>query len=178
MADLFERLALRPQIARAMARHIESVEGGTVPRRTKELCALMVAWLCACERCLEAHAEVARRLGVDQATLDDLANFARSDRFSPAERAALAAAVALTREPRGLPPAVQRELAACYDAGEIVEIVATIAVYNGIARANNALRDAGGPRDDALDVDDAGARPAIVQQDTPPKEAQRNDEPP
>jgi AhpD family alkylhydroperoxidase len=178
MADLFERLALRPQIARAMARHIEAVEAGTVPRRTKELCALMVAWLCACERCLEAHAEVARGLGVDRATLDDLADFASSDRFSPAERAALSAAVALTREPRALPPAVQRELSACYDAGEIVEIVATIAIYNGVARANNALRDAGGARHDALDVDHARARPAVVEEHAAPEEAERKDQPP
>jgi uncharacterized peroxidase-related enzyme len=139
VAELFEVLAVRPQIARTLARHVDELENGTLPPRTRELCALMVAWLNACHNCLEAHAEMAAQLGVDRATLDDLADFARSERFSPAERAALAAAVALTREPRALPPAVRAGLDAHYDAGTIVEIVATIGLYNYLTRANNAL---------------------------------------
>lgn len=132
---------MRPQIARTLARHVEELERGSVPRRTKELCALMVAWLNACENCTEVHAEMARNLGVDQRTLDDLGDFARSERFTQPERAALTAAVALTREPRALPQTVRAQLEACYDAGEIVEIVATIGLHNYLTRASNALRD-------------------------------------
>lgn len=142
MADLFESLALRPQLARTLARHIEAVEGGTLDRRTQELCALMVAWLNACERCVETHAEVARELGVDRETLDALGDFARSDRFAPSERAALAAAVALTREPRGLPDAVRAELRRYFEPAQIVEIVATVGLHNYLTRAGNALRTA------------------------------------
>ena len=140
MDPLFEALGARPQIARTLARHLDEVaENGTVSRRTKELCALMVSWLCACEYCTCAHEEIAQRIGVDRATLDELGEFARSDRFSPPERAALAATVALTREPRGLPPAVRAELEGHFDAGEIVEIVAAIGLYNYLSRAGNAL---------------------------------------
>lgn len=145
MADVCESFGMRPQLARTLARHIEAVHDGSVSRRTKELCALMVSWLNACENCAEVHADVARNLGVDAATLDELGEFARSDRFVPAERAALAAAVALTREPRALPGAVRDALAQHYDAGEIVEIVATIGLYNYLTRASNALRTAGVP---------------------------------
>src|SRR5271155_4987927 len=70
MADLFDALALRPQLARTLARHREELERGTVARRTIELCALMVAWLNACENCTEVHAAMARELGVDETTLD------------------------------------------------------------------------------------------------------------
>lgn len=140
MAELWESLRARPEIARTLARHVEAVNGGSLPARVRELCALMVAWLNACENCTETHAEMARELGVDQATLDDLGNFARSDRYAPAERAALAAAVALTREPRALPEPVRDRLGEHYDAGEIVEIVATIGLYNYVTRASNALR--------------------------------------
>ena len=139
MSELFEALSARPQIARTLARHIEAFEGGTLPPRTRELCALMVSWLNACQNCLEAHGEIASQLGVDRATLDDLADFARSERFSPAERAALSASVALTREPRALPPAVRADLESHYDSGTIAEIVATIGLYNYLTRANNAL---------------------------------------
>jgi AhpD family alkylhydroperoxidase len=145
MADVWESFGARPQLARTLARHIEAVHDGSVSRRTKELCALMVAWLNACESCTELHADIARGLGVDCATLDELGDFARSDRFAPAERAALAAAVALTREPRALPAAVRDALARHYDVVEIVEIVATIGLYNYLTRASNALRTATAP---------------------------------
>jgi AhpD family alkylhydroperoxidase len=140
MAELWEALSARPQLARTLARHVAELGEGSVPRRTKELVALMVAWLNACENCTETHAEMARDLGVDQATLDELADFARSERYAPAERAALSAAVALTREPRALPTPLRDALAAHYDAGEIVEIVATIGLHNYLTRASNALR--------------------------------------
>jgi AhpD family alkylhydroperoxidase len=136
---LWEALGARPGLARTLARHAAEINEGSVSRRTKELCALMVSWLNACENCTQAHAEMAASLGVDRETLDDLTDYARSERFSPAERAALAAAVALTREPRALPPAVRADLEAHYDAGEIVEIVAAIGLTNYLSRASNAL---------------------------------------
>lgn len=139
MPGLWEALGARPGLARTLARHAAEINEGSVSRRTKELCALMVSWLNACENCTQAHAEMAASLGVDRETLDDLTDYARSERFSPAERAALAAAVALTREPRALPPAVRADLEAHYDAGEIVEIVAAIGLTNYLSRASNAL---------------------------------------
>jgi AhpD family alkylhydroperoxidase len=140
MSGFWESLNERPQVARTLARHIAALEGGSLPRRTQELCALMVAWLNACENCTQTHSEMALQLGVDRATLDELGDFARSERFSPPERAALAAAVALTREPRALPQAVRDQLELHYDSGEIVEIVAAIGLNNYLTRANNALR--------------------------------------
>ena len=140
MADLWESLRPRPQLARTLARHVAAVDDGSVPRRTKELVALMVAWLNACERCARVHSEIALELGVDGAALEALGDFARSPRFTPAERAALAAAVALTREPRALPAPVTEELERFYDAGEIVEIVAAIGLHNYVTRVSNALR--------------------------------------
>lgn len=142
MADLFESLTLRPQLARTLARHLEAVQNGTLDRRTHELCALMVAWLNACERCVETHAEMARELGVERETLDALGDFARSDRFAPSERAALAAAVALTREPRGLPQPLRAELQRHFEPAQIVDLVATIGLHNYLTRASNALRTA------------------------------------
>lgn len=142
MADLFEALAMRPQLARTLARHVEAAQSGPLDRRTQELCALMVAWLNACERCVETHAEMARELGVDRETLDELGNFAGSERFTPSERAALAAAVAITREPRGLPEPVRAELQRHFEPAEIVDLVATIGLHNYLTRASNAFQTA------------------------------------
>lgn len=137
--SLFAALSIRPEIARSLAAHLREVNAGSVPPRTKELIALMVAWLNACDYCTCVHEEIAAHVGVDTETLAQLGEFARSDRFSPAERAVLSATVALTREPRALPPALREELSAHYEAGEIVEIVSAIALYNGISRLSNAL---------------------------------------
>ena len=178
MPDFWESLRVRPEIARTLVRHRAALETGSVPRRTKELCALMVAWLNACERCAKTHANVALQLGVDTSTLDELGDFARSERFAPAERAALSAAVALTREPRALPVAVVDQLEQHYDDAEVAEIVAIIGFHNYLTRANNALRGTGRAGDDALDLHDAGARPAIVQQHAPPEKTHESDERP
>ena len=137
---MFDVLAARPEIARSLAAHLRALsETGTVPERTKELVALMVGWLNACEYCTCVHEEIARNLGVDEATLSALGDFATSARFNDAERAALSATIALTREPRALPPTIREQLDAHYDEGEIVEILAAIGVNNYVSRVSNAL---------------------------------------
>lgn len=101
----------------------------------------MVAWLNGCDRCVSAHSAYAQRLGVAKGKLDALFDYARNDAFDESQRAALAAAVALTREPRALPPAVREALQQHYDADEIYEIVSAIGVANYLTRVNNAVAD-------------------------------------
>jgi len=72
--------------------------------------------------------------------LDELWDYARSERFSAAERAALAVAVAMTREPRALPEGLWEGLRKHFDDGQIVEIICTIGLFNYFNRVNNALQ--------------------------------------
>ncbi|MEO9171195.1 MAG: carboxymuconolactone decarboxylase family protein [Candidatus Baltobacteraceae bacterium] len=138
--SLFEAIAVRPHLARSLAAHVRDLrEEGPVPERTKELIALMVGWLNACDYCTCVHEEIARRLGIEETTLAALGDFAHSAFFNDAERAALAAAVSLTREPRALPPAVWAGLRAQYDEGACVEIIASIGLNNYLSRLSNAL---------------------------------------
>lgn len=129
----------RPEIARSLAAHLRELGGGSVPPRTKELIALMVGWLNACDYCTCVHEEIAQKLGIDAETLSSLGDFARSPHFTAAERAALSATVALTREPRALPPPVWDELRANFDEGECVEVLASIGLQNYVSRMSNAL---------------------------------------
>ena len=99
----------------------------------------MVSWLNACVKCAKSHEALALHLGVDQETLDDLEDYTRSDRFSEGERAALSAAISLTREPRALPPPVRDALRKHYIEGEIAEIIAVVGLYNYVNRLHNAL---------------------------------------
>ena len=137
--SLFDAIAARPQIARSLASHVRDLNDGTLPARTKELIALMVGWLNACDYCTCVHEEIALHLGIDTATLAALGDFARSALFSDAERAALTATVSLTREPRALPPPVWGALRENYNEGECVEILAAIGLNNYLSRLSNAL---------------------------------------
>ena len=137
--SLVGALSQRPELARSLAAHIRAFEEGVMPARTRELVALMVGWLNACDYCTCVHEEYARNLGIDTAALESLGDFARSEHFSDAERAALSATVALTREPRALPPPLWDALRAHYDEGACVEIIGWIGFNNYLSRVSNAL---------------------------------------
>lgn len=138
---VMDALAARPEIARTAREHLEAVmRGGRVPEVTKELCAAMVSAVNFCQPSVVEHRRRAADLGADADTLNALWDYARSDRFTGAQKAALAAAVALTREPRALPQAVREQLEAHYDEGEILEILCAIGAFNYINRVSNALQ--------------------------------------
>ena len=86
---------------------------------------------------MDVHGALAKRLGVDEATLRDLSNYATSSRFSDFERAALAAAVALTREPRALPENLRAAILETGNNESFEEIVATIGLFNYLTRLHN-----------------------------------------
>lgn len=137
--ELQTALSARPRIAHSLDEHLLAVLGdGSVPAETKELCAAMVSAVSFSESLLVSHRGAARKLGVAIEKLNDLWDYAHSERFNDAERAALAAAVALSREPRALPPAVWAQLRQHYDEGQIAEILCTVGALNYLARLQNA----------------------------------------
>ncbi len=140
-ANLFATIAVRPEIASATAEHVRVVmHHGTVPAATKALCAAMVSAINFCEPALIAYRREARAAGVTVEMLNGLWDFARSDLFSAGQKAALSAAVSLTREARGLPDTIWSQLRAQYGDGEIVEILCAIALVNALNRVSNALQ--------------------------------------
>lgn len=140
-ANLFATLAVRPDIANVTAEHLRALmQHGTVPGTTKALVAAMVSAVNFCEPALVAYRREARAAGVSVDALNALWDFARSDRFDAAQRAALSAAVALTREPRALPDTIWSQLRAQYDDGQIVEILSLIGLLNALNRVSNALQ--------------------------------------
>lgn len=113
---------------------------GSVDELTKILCAVMVAGLNACTPALVERRKRARELGASAQMLTDVWDNARSERYTASQRAALAAAVALTREPRALPAAVMEALRAHFDQAQTFEILCAIGLENYRNRVENALR--------------------------------------
>lgn len=139
--SVMDALAVRPEISRTLAEHLDAVlRGGCVDEATKELCAAMVSAINYCQPSVVEHRRRAAELGVDADTLNALWDYARSERFTGAQKAALGAAVALTREPRALPEAVRAQLQSEYDEAQIAEILCTIGVINSLNRISNALQ--------------------------------------
>jgi AhpD family alkylhydroperoxidase len=142
-ANLFGTLAARPEIAAASADLLRAaISRGSVSTATKTLCAALVSAINFCEPALIAYRREARAAGVSVEVLNALWDFARSDLFSAAQKAALSAAVSLTREARALPDTIWNQLRAEYGDGEIVEILSVIAVVNALNRVSNALQTA------------------------------------
>ncbi|HEV3152431.1 MAG TPA: carboxymuconolactone decarboxylase family protein [Candidatus Baltobacteraceae bacterium] len=138
--DLQASLVQRPQIAQSLTDHLRAViDGGSVAQVTKHLTAAMTAAVNFCDPLLVQHRRAARELGVSIEKLNALWDFARSDLFTASERAALSAAVALSREPRALPPAVWKQLRSHFDEGGAMEVLCTIGALNYLCRVTNAL---------------------------------------
>lgn len=138
--NMFRTLSIRPEIMRTAAEHMAAVTGrGSVPQSLKELCIVLVSTLNSTPYCLASHSALARRLGVDEPIIASIRDYARDQRLSASEKAALAVAESITRDPTHLPEPLWTELRRHFDDGQIVEIVCSIGLFNYFNRVNNLL---------------------------------------
>ena len=82
---------------------------------------------------------MSRALGITEEELTALSRFRESDLFSPAEKAALELAEAMTATPAEVPEDLRAELRRHFREAQITELVANIAWENHRARLNRAL---------------------------------------
>lgn len=79
-------------------------------------------------------------LGVSEAKIEALSDYANSDHYSAAERVALELADAMTITGRDVSDELFKRLSAFYDDDAVVELVASIAWENSSSKFNRALR--------------------------------------
>ena len=138
--NMFRTLSIRPNIMRTASEHLAAVTGpGTVPQALKELCIVLVSTLNSTAYCLASHSALARRHGVDDAVIKSILDYKKNPSLGPAEKAALAAAESITRDPTHLPERLWADLRKHFDDGQIVEIVCSIGLFNYFNRVNNLL---------------------------------------
>src|SRR6266542_488146 len=87
---------------------------------------------------MEANSAVSRADGIDDATLDSLAEFETSSSFSARERAALAYAVAIATA-NAVPDAVFERVRSEFGQEEIIELTAVVTWEICAAKFNRAL---------------------------------------
>ncbi len=163
--NMFRVMAHRPEIFSTMQAHFAAVlSTGTVPTKLKELIIVRTSQVNETPYCLASHTILARNLGWTDDQLAHLADWARSDDFTRAEKAALRLAETVTRNANAVTDEQFAELRCFYSEGEIVELLCAIGLFNYFNRFNNALRmeptkpGEGGPAQPAPAVEAAEAR--------------------
>lgn len=119
---------------------------GLAPR-TRELVHIRASQINGCGVCSVAHPRAARRLGETDERIWAVAGWRDAPYFSPAERAALALAEAVTRiadTPHPVPDQVWEEAARHYDEQQLAALVLTVASVNLWNRLNVATRQVAG----------------------------------
>ena len=105
----------------------------------RSLVTVRVSQINWCEFCVDINSATVLKRGVDEATLAELSRFETSERFSPAEKAALSYAEAITYSDRRTTPEHFVSLREHFDDDAIVELTALIAFQNLSSKFNAAL---------------------------------------
>ncbi len=137
--NLFATLARRPALMRSAAALLrETMAPGEVPSRLKELVALRVSRVNRCDYCAASHTKLARAAGASE---DDLLAAADPDlgELSPAEKAALRFADAISAVGGKVPAEAYDEARRHWSETGIVEIAAVAGAFAMFNRLANSL---------------------------------------
>jgi uncharacterized peroxidase-related enzyme len=139
--NMFRTMAHRPEIFATMMAHFAAVlNTGTVSTKLKELIIVRTSQLNVTPYCLASHTILARNLGWSDDQLNHLSDWQMRADFTPAEKAAIRLAEAVTLNANAIPDEQFAELKSFYDDGEIVELLCSIGLFNYFNRFNNALQ--------------------------------------
>ncbi|MBB6144868.1 putative peroxidase-related enzyme [Silvibacterium bohemicum] len=139
--NMFRTMAHRPEILATMIAHFEAVlNTGTLPVKLKELVIVRTSQINRCEYCLASHSQIALKLGWSKEQIEDLENYESRSDFTPAEKTALSLAEQMTLDSNHISDEFMERLRSFYDEGEVVELMASIGIFNYFNRFNNALQ--------------------------------------
>jgi len=105
----------------------------------RELAICRVGQLTDAEYEWQAHAPLALREGATQAQLDELARWRESDRFSPAQRAALAFTEQVTTDLEA-DDATYADVRGHFSERETLELLVSVAFYDFVSRVLRTIR--------------------------------------
>jgi len=131
----------RPEIAKAFIALNRAVmaNAGRVTSEQKRLIGYVASRAAGCRYCQAHTILAAQRYGGSDARLRAVWDYRASPLFTPAERAALDFAVAAASVPNAVDAPIQAALRACWDDGEIVEILAVISLFGFLNRWNDSM---------------------------------------
>jgi len=119
-----------------------TIRSSGLPILLQHLIDLRVSQINGCAFCIDMHDKEARHAGESDERIAALADWERSDRFDPAERAALAWAETLTRSRHDRIDEAHRDLQRHFDTNQIGALtmaVATINAWNRVGIAQHIV---------------------------------------
>ena len=133
-------MARRPNIAKRFADLNKAIlYEGTVSEELKMLISLASSYAAGCRYCQSHMANISSIYKASDEKIAALWEFERSSSFSPAERAAISLALKAGTLPNEASQQDFDELAKYFDEGQIVEIVASIALFGYLNRWNDTM---------------------------------------
>lgn len=133
-------MARAPGLLEGFAGLAGAVSGmGQIDRGLAQLVANMVSNVAGCRYCQAHTGAHANRAGVEAAKVAAVWEFESSDRFDEAERAALRLARDAGQVPNAVTEAHFTELARHYTEDQILQLVATIALFGFLNRWNDTM---------------------------------------
>ena len=131
----------RPRISKAFLEMNQAVmeNKGRVTSALKRLIAYLSSMTTGCRYC-EAHAiRAAERYGAEQEKLQQIWDYKTNFIFNDAERAAFDLAIAASLVPNAVDDEIAENMRKHWDEGEIVEIMAVIALFGYLNRWNDSM---------------------------------------
>ena len=133
-------MARRPNIVRAFMQLNQAVlYEGTVPEELKMLISLIASQVAGCRYCQAHMANLSKIYQASEEKISRVWEFEESDLFSDAERAALRVAYHGAISPAQASQADFDELYKHFDEAQVVEIVASIALFGFLNRWNDTM---------------------------------------
>ncbi len=131
----------RPAIAEAFINLNKAVMAneGRVTSEQKRLIGYLASNASGCRYCQAHTVLAAERYGATEERLSAIWSYRDSDLFSDAERAAFDLAVAAASVPNGVTADIATALREQWDDGEIVEILAVVALFGFLNRWNDSM---------------------------------------
>ena len=113
---------------------------GLLPHKLKEMCRIKISVAHQCGYCSTVRSNVAKAEGLTEAMIDDLNDFARSDKFTPREKAALHYAELFKQGEHAIDKdEVYTELQKHFSDEEIIELGMLCAQTDGVGKFVKSL---------------------------------------
>lgn len=133
-------MARRPDIVKHfMALNQAVLYEGTVPEQLKMLISLISSYASGCLYCQSHMANLSHIYQAPDDKIAAIIDYEESDQFNDAERAALDLAFKAAQVPNRVTQKEFDELARHFDDGQIVEIVAAVALFGYLNRWNDTM---------------------------------------
>jgi uncharacterized peroxidase-related enzyme len=159
----FRTVAHRPEIMQTMAAHMKAVlSTGTLSTKLKELVVVRTSQLNCTAYCLASHTAIALKLGWTPEDIEALQNWRGSARFSEAEQEAIHLAEVMTLQSHDFTDEDMARLRRFYSEGEVVELMASIGLFNYFNRFNNMLHMEPTQPATAEELAEAGVEPVTA----------------